>query len=118
MDTHEKSKYPPGYVGHEHGSRQKFGYSIPAPNPLPNAPIDGDAEDVNYAAGERTWTEMLPNRSIVLNGRPEQVVEPRGALYDGLENQQESIEAEDDKHKFFQSQTSNYLVSLRGRTPG
>ncbi len=33
--THPRSRFPPGYSGHEHGAKQKFGYSIPAPNALP-----------------------------------------------------------------------------------
>lgn len=36
METKARSKYPPGYAGHEHGAKRKFGYACPAPDALPN----------------------------------------------------------------------------------
>mmetsp|Transcript_13895 Transcript_13895/g.34316 ORF Transcript_13895/g.34316 Transcript_13895/m.34316 type:complete len:217 (-) Transcript_13895:530-1180(-) len=111
--THPRSRNPPGYSGHEHGAKQKFGYSIPAPNPLPKEPIDGEDPLVNYRVGKHIVYEPLPNRKLILNKAPPPP--PKAVLnYRGVETQGASLTGEDEKMATFIPQTSAYLASISG----
>lgn len=113
MTTQPRSKFPPGYSGHEHGAGAKFGYSIPAPEKLPNEPIDEEDPLVNTRVGKHVMYRPLPNRALTLEtAKPEK---PRvQSTYQGVEEQKESLKIEDEYSTSFIPQTSAYLASING----
>lgn len=113
LNTHPKSNYPPGYSGHEHGSGFKFGYSIPAPNALPQEPINPEDPLVNYRIGKHIIYRPLPNREIQLENAPKEQKRVEATIR-GVEDQKASIKVEDDFTASFIPQTSAYLASING----
>jgi len=113
MVTHPRSKYPPGYSGHEHGAKFKFGYSIPASSQLPKEPLDPEHPLVNFRAGKAVEYEPLGNRQIVLETADEKVSPPQ-PVYGEREIQKVSLIEETDLHASFVPQTSAFLASVKG----
>ncbi|CAD7931410.1 unnamed protein product [Amoebophrya sp. A25] len=112
--TQPRSKYPPGYGGHEHGAAKKFGYSIPAPDALPKEPIDPEEPLVNFRSGKYVTYEPLPNRQLVIENAPPPA--PKAVLnYRGVEAQAKSLTQENERMATFTPQTSAYLSSIGGQ---
>lgn len=120
MITQPRSTYPPGYSGHEHGVKAKFGYSIPAPNALPNAPIDPADPLVNFRAGKAIDYRPLALRDIVLEkaaSKSAAVQDTRAmtsAVLGTTQNAKTPLLEEDDFSASFIPQTTPYLIANGG----
>jgi len=114
MATLPRSDYPPGYSGHEHGKKEKYGYGNPAPDPLPQPPIDPEDPLVNFNIGQYIVAEPLPNRELILPKRPpaEETL-PKYATQPFLadEGMKPGVGGADEKNLTFTSESSAYLRS-------
>jgi len=114
MTTYPRSRFPPGYSGHEHMAAKKFGYSIPAPDKMAAEPIDGDDPTVNWDAGKGIFYEPLPPKCVTLKAAPE-VPPTEIPFIRGPEPQMATLVAENEHCTGFLPQTSQYLSSKGGQ---
>lgn len=76
QETQERSTYPPGYSGHQHGKKFKFGYSVPSADPVGDADKPGVDYDEEYYAAQRATGTAAKGASFTLTkAAPKQTLE-------------------------------------------
>jgi len=129
MVTNDRSAYPPGYAGHLHGVKDKYGYATAAADPVADAPIDIHAPDVAAQKGLFVPPEPMAATKINLATTPARETDWVEPVFDNQlfakERDQTPVSGETEGHKTFTTQTSafakatksNYNVKVDSKIP-